>query len=209
MLKVVLFDLGGVIFSDFFSGGEIDLSKALGISPKVTLDAYIKTDLPAYCKNEATDEQRWKSFIAEVGLPETKIQTCIDEYYKSYQIFPDAVAFLKVLKEESKYKLGILSDQPIGIAKYLQKEYANIFGLFDPNLVIISAEVGLSKKDTDFKIYKLAIEKAQVSSREILFVDNSLHNVDSAKSVGMDTYYFDMKNQPISVLLKDLQEKLG
>lgn len=208
MIKVILFDLGGVVFKDFFSGGETGLAKALGLSSKTILTAYVKTDAPAYCKNELTDENRWKDFVKEVGLSEAKIQICIDEYYKSYQLLPETLTFLEHLKKDNNYKLGVLSDQPIGIANYLREEYPNVFSLFDPTLAIISAEVGLSKKDSNFKIYKLAIEKSQVYPNEILFVDDSMHNIQKAKSVGMKTYYFDIENQPISKLLKGLKEKL-
>lgn len=209
MIKAIFFDLGGVIFSDFFSGGEISLSQSLGLSRKVTLDAYVKTDIPGYCKNEITDKERWKTFVQELGLSEVKIQTCIDKYYQSYQIFPETVTFIENLKRENRYLLGVLSDQPISVAKYLRKKYQSAFNLFDPNLTIISAEVGFSKKDTNLAIYKLAIEKSKVSTNEILFVDNSLHNIESARSVGMDTFYFDIKNQSISILLKMLRNKLG
>lgn len=36
MSKVVLFDLGGVVFTDFFSGGETGLAEALNLLPKRT-----------------------------------------------------------------------------------------------------------------------------------------------------------------------------
>ena len=87
--KVLYFDLGGVVFRDFFSGGEVGLSNALRLKPQVILDAYKKTDLPEYCKDELSDETRWKLFIDELGLSDGYLQTCIDEYYRSYQIIAE------------------------------------------------------------------------------------------------------------------------
>jgi HAD superfamily hydrolase (TIGR01509 family) len=206
--KVILFDLGGVIFTDFFSGGEISPADALQLPPQVVLDAYTKTDLPSYCKNELSDEARWRLFVSELGLPETSIQMCIDEYYQSYQIIPEPVALLEELAKDGTYKLGILSDQPMGVTNYLRKTHPNIFSFFDPALVLISAEVGLSKKETNHAIYKLAMERAGVAAQDILFVDNSLYNIDNAKSLGIGTYLFDIKEVDVAKLVETLRKQL-
>lgn len=42
---------------------------------------------------------------------------------------------------------------------YLRQQYRVLFELFEESLIIISAEVGVSKKDKDLDIYKLAINK--------------------------------------------------
>lgn len=206
--KVLYFDLGGVVFRDFFSGGEVGLSNALRLKPQVILDAYKKTDLPEYCKDELSDETRWKLFIDELGLSDGYLQTCIDEYYRSYQIIAESVAFLQELSNDSAYKLGILSDQPIGIAKYLRKTYPNIFRLFNAELALISADIHLSKNDTNQVIYKYAIDRAGVTAPEILFVDNSSSNIDNAKSLGISTYFFDIKKVEIARLVEGLRAQL-
>lgn len=208
MIKVMFFDLGGVIFTDFFSGGERGLVEVLGQPSEEVLSAYVTTDAASYCKDQLSDENRWKSFVNALGLPESIIQTCIDEFYKSYHLFPDSLKFLEDLKKENTFRLGILSDQPMGIAKYLREKYKQVFTVCDPNLTIISAEVGLSKKDQDLGIYKLAIERSGVSPDEILFVDNSLHNAECAQSVGMQTYFFDIKNYSVKILLDGLRTRL-
>lgn len=209
MVKVIYFDLGGVVFSDFFSGGEKGLIEILGMSKETIMDAYQSTDIPAYPKGEVTDEKRWEAFTKELGLPKEKVKQCIDMYYQSYHPFPETVDFLKKLYEGNKYQLGVLSDQPIGITKYLREKYKNVFDLFNHDLIIISAEVKLSKKDTDQSMYKLAIERSKTTPNEVLFVDNSLRNIKDATSLGMDTFYFDIKNQPIAKLLNNLQGKLS
>lgn len=206
--EVIYFDLGGVVFTDFFSGGEVGLSEALQLSSQAVLDAYQKTDLSGYCKDELSDEVRWKSFVDELGLPESCVQTCIDEYYRSYQIIPETVTFLKELARAGTHKLGVLSDQPMGITNYLRKTYPDIFSLFESELVLISAEIHLSKKDADLAIYKLAIERAGITAPEALFVDNSSHNIDNAKSLGIGAYFFDIKEVEAAKLLDGLRQQI-
>ena len=50
MKKVIYFDLGGVIFTDLFSGGEVKMAKSLGLTCEELLSVYRKTDVADYPK---------------------------------------------------------------------------------------------------------------------------------------------------------------
>jgi FMN phosphatase YigB (HAD superfamily) len=44
------------------------------------------------------------------------------------------------------------------------------------------------------EIYQIAQEKAGVPAKEILFVDNRQKNIDGAKKVGWQTFFYDSKD---------------
>jgi FMN phosphatase YigB (HAD superfamily) len=54
--------------------------------------------------------------------------------------------------------------------------------------VILSANTGVRKPDR--KIFKIAIERHNVYPADCIFIDNSVKNLLSAQSVGMDTILF-------------------
>ncbi len=205
MIQVILFDLGGVIFTDFFSGAEQDLSQKLGIDSQKVLEVYRKTDIAAYCKNELSDEDRWKSFLKQLNISQTKIPLCIDEFYKSYKLFPQSLKMVQTVKHQTTCRLGVLSDQPMGIATYLQNKYKDIFDCFEKNITIISAEVGFSKKDKDFSIYTLAIEKAHALPEEILFIDDSQQNLEMAQKKGIKTFLYNALSFNLETLLEKIR----
>lgn|GEM_PF-3987552 len=209
MIQTLFFDLGGVVFRDFFSGAVTEFAQKLGLPAETVLAAYVKTDVPVYCKNLLDDEERWKLFVDELHLPEAEIEPCIESFYESYQLFPQTVALLQELLAMKRYRFGVLSDQPMGVAQYLRNEHQNVFDLFASELVIISAEIGLSKRDPDLEIYKEAIRKSGDAADKILLVDNALHNIENAKSLGMQTYYFDIEHKPIEELIKELKEVIN
>ena len=95
------------------------------------------------------------------------------------------------------------------MAYYLRSSFKKVFELFEPNLILISAEIGLSKKDADFAIYKSAIEKSNVDIEDILFIDNSKNNIDNAATLGIDGFFFDIINISPENLIIDLKKCLN
>ena len=53
---------------------------------------------------------------------------------------------------------------------------------------ILSYEVGVAKPDP--LIFTHALDRARISASEVLFVDDQLPNVESARSLGMDAFQF-------------------
>lgn len=210
MISIIYFDLGGVIFTDIFSGGVKEFENSLHLSSQLIQDLYVKTDIPEYSKGTVSDRSRWKFFAETLGLPDEKIQACIDAFYKGYKPIYQTISFIKTLKRDRKdIEIGVLSDQPSGVAQYLRKQYNEIFSLFKESLILISAEINLSKKEKDLKIYQEAIKRSQKSPQELLFVDNSLKNVQNAQSLGINGFYYNIKEKDLGELLRELERKIS
>lgn len=203
-MHAIFFDLGGVIFTDLFSGGEMGFARTLGIDPEKLVEVYLSTDTSAYAKGHESDDVRWRALAEKLGIQDKSLDFWLREYRNTYQLYPEMKSYLSRLAQRKDLQLGVLSDQPIVAIDHLTDAYAGIFKLFKPELILISAKIDLSKKDEDLAIYKLAVQKAGLEPGQTLFVDNSLHNIENAAKTGMKTFYFDMTNVPLAELITKL-----
>ena len=71
------------------------------------------------------------------------------------------------------------------------KEHFPFLGYFEGR--ILSYEVGLQKPDE--RIFRLALDLADVGAAETLFVDDQLSNVEAARAVGIDAFQFRSPDQ--------------
>lgn len=210
MISTIYFDIGGVVFHDFYSREGKEFIQALKLRKEVIFKYWVETDHTDYAKNRQSDEKRWRIFTDALGLPKEKVPACINALYRQYKPITKTVNFIKKIKRVKKnIKLGILADQPIGVVKLLRKKYPDIIKLFDKSLVLFSAEVELSKRDKDFKIFKEAIKRANTSANNIIFVDDSLTNINRVQAVGIQGFYFNIKEKKIDFLLKELERLIN
>ncbi len=209
MISTIFFDLGGVLLYDFPSGGIKEFEKVFDLPKEIIDAAWMKTDSGGFALGRISEEERCQRFLDELGLPENKISACIEAYYKGFKPIKETIFFVRQLKKtRPDIDFGILSDQHTGIAHYIRKKYKYILRLFSESLILISAEVGMSKKEKDLRIYQEAIKRARVLPSQILFVDNTLKNIENAKSLGMNGFYFDIKRKSLSSLISSLDENI-
>ncbi|MCH7951409.1 hypothetical protein IH980_01545 [Patescibacteria group bacterium] len=198
-----------MIFHDFFSGGGSEFVTALGLPREKIVDAYLKTDVAEYSEGKIDNLERWRMFTEELGLPEDKVQVCIEAFYRGYAPIQETIAFVQELKRDfPDLRLGVISDQPEGIAGFLREKYKKVFALFDGELVLISTEVGMSKKTENLELYREAVKRAKKPASELLFVDNSSGNIKNAESVGMKGFFFDIENEDVATLVGKLREEI-
>ena len=206
---MVYFDLGGVLFRDFYSGAEGPMVKLLGLPREEVLRAYEKTDVPEYCIGSMDEQTRWKLFTDELGLPEERIEECIEVYYRSFRPIPETKTFVQELRNNyPQLRFGVLSDQPIRAAQTIRKEHQDLFFLFEPKLTLISCEVGLTKRDQQLRFFKEAIRRTGKPAGELFFVDNSKKNINSAESVGIKGFFFDIKHEAVVSLIGKLKKEI-
>lgn len=208
--RVILFDAGGVLFTDFFNKIP-EYSKVL---PKeITFDlireAYNETDSPSWAKGIQTDDKvRWQEFVDYLKLPQEYVDICLDVFNHSYEPINETINYIKELKSKNpEIKIGILGEQPLSICNYIRENYKEIMDLFDPEYVFFSGENHLSKKDPEGLIYQNAIEKSHTNPEQILFVDNSMNNINNAKKFGLNVYYFD-NDKEINSIINNLNQQI-
>ena len=87
--------------------------------------------------------------------------------------------------QDSGIRCALGTNQHRERAAYVRRElgYAAIF---DP--IVISAEIGAAKPDPEF--FRIALARIGLPAEQVLFVDDVLANVESARSVGLVAEHF-------------------
>ena len=164
-------------------------------------------------------ESVWNGFITECGSPLDKIQNALydeylfngfecgrlspENYYSgvmkkigcslSYERFVEIwnsivikndrmFDFVKSLKDH--FKILILSNTNVLNASVIDKDIKEI-----SDKIVYSYEVGYMKPDLE--IFRIALHRADETPENILFVDDLIENILSAKHIGFKTYLFD------------------
>ncbi len=187
-IKTIIFDLGGVIveldFSRFFKD-IIEISPLNTPNSSLLLEFWRQSDI--YHQGKMTNKEFY-SQACEL------LQTCVlnqEQFFDSFNsvishVKEDFLALIKNLKEQNKIKLLCLSNVNSSHWHYLLEQNKEIVELFDE--LILSFEVHMTKPDP--RLFKLAIQKAECKPEEIVFIDDGLNNIRSARELGINGIKF-------------------
>ena len=210
MLKVVLWDFGGVITSSPFEAfNRYEEERGL---PRDFIRSVNATnpDENAWAQLESSSisPREFDSlFAAESEALGHRVPGLEVLALLSGDVRPEMVAALKHIKQH--YRIGCITNnikgagEGPGMADEHSKAtaIADILALFD--VVIESSLVGFRKPDP--RIYQLACEKMHCSPDEALFLDDLGINLKPARAMGMQT----IKVLSAEQALNDLSEALG
>lgn len=188
VIKCIIFDLGDVIidldFSRFFN--EVITPSPLN-KPKtpIMLEFFRQSD--TYHQGKITEEDFYKQ-ACELLQVCTLDQNSFFDAFNSIiaNLNTDIVNLIKKIRELNSLTIMVMSNINISHWKYLKKQKWDIWELFDA--FILSHEIHLTKPDS--KIFDYAIKKAGCNPEEILFIDDGLNNIRSAKEMGLNTIRF-------------------
>ncbi len=173
MIKFVYFDVGGVVIKDF---------------SKTNKWTELKRDLKINDPNFDTwfDQLEIKLCLGKETLGGTilSLNNFVSRFEANKSIWP----IIKNVK--NRYRVGLLTDMYPGMLDAIKAK--GILPTVDWDITIDSSVVGMKKPDRN--IYELAQKKAGVNADEILFVENTQKNVDTAKTLGWQTFLYDSGN---------------
>ncbi len=187
MISFVYFDVGGVVLKDFSASNKWDLlRKDLGISDD----------------NKAAFANLWRRYEREICTTknvESMIPLLEEECYaaisNSHSLLENFIKYFE--KNESMWRtigevkahcrIGLLTNMYVGMFDEISK--ANILPPVSWDVIIDSSVVKAAKPDK--KIFEIAQEKAQVSANTILFVENTMKNIEVAHELGWQTFFYD------------------
>jgi len=134
---------------------------------------------------QVTDDKVFKNkLISDYDLTETEFQGVIDDIANKYTLFKPIWEQLPSLKKD--YKLCIINNGTSLTLPIFKKNFP-IDKYFD--FFISSAIEGTKKPDP--KIYEIALQRLSLAPSDVLFMDDNLQNVETAKNLGMKTIYWD------------------
>lgn len=183
MIKLILFDLGGVVVKlpehKYFEY----LSDINNVSPYLAERVLISSAaLLESGKIRLYEFQR--AMGKEFGIPSNKI-SWLSFFKKNASLDWRTVEIVKDLKRN--YKIAFLSNIDKGRYDYMLKHILNrVLYLFDYKFA--SFKLGIVKPSP--LVYKKVLKAMHLRPSEVIFIDNNLDNVLGARSVGIKSLQF-------------------
>ena len=178
MIKVVAFDLVGVLVNE----KDIELSE---IEEK--LERMFGPNL-----NDADYLFEARKIIEKDSIIMNITETLINKLYK----VKDREIFKKVKEKNENVKVIIATNHLSFVRNFIGESF-NVNYLDD---LIISAEIHKTKPNSDF--YEYILNKYNIDSKELLFVDDNIDNVNGAKQLGINTIKVEKNTELIEEISK-------
>ncbi len=187
MIKIIMFDLGGVVFEENWEKLNEEFVKKFGISVLIRNSYGLETqevyDGAIIGKKSMCDVF---SEICKINGLKRNIDELCDFYKECYKrnqkINEKVVELIKQLKK--RFKIVCLTDT--NNLHFKSHEEQGILDLFDEKFG--SHELGMRKKDK--QTFKIVLDKLRVKPNEVLFVDDKIVNIESARSARINVIHF-------------------
>ena len=183
MIKVILFDFGGVIAEEGFKNGLQAIARKQGLDPdrffSVAQDLVYST---GYVLGQADEPAYWEAIRKETGLRISDAQLR-KEVLNRFIVRPAMMDLVQDLKKKG-FLVGILSDQSNWLEELDQKY--DFLRHFDR--VFNSYHLHKSKKDPS--LFREVCTLLGVDPQEVLFIDDNPQNIERAASTGLETIHF-------------------
>ncbi len=185
----IIFDLGGVVFK---------------WDPQTLIDmTFTNKEDKDNIKKYLLDHINWinldkgiisydaviKETNALSGIPNSKIQETLSNANKVLTPMAETIKLFKIIKEQG-HSLYVLSNMHTPFARKLEEEN-DFWHLF--NGIVFSCDVKMIKPNRD--IYDYILGKYNLTPAETIFIDDTKKNVDTARTLGIDTIHFTTSKQ--------------
>lgn len=183
MIKAILFDLGGVVFTHGMTLFTKYIAENHGKDQKKIYNSLKNTDLlNAYYEGKIKRNEFYVALNKELHIDDDANEL-EQELFDVYKVIKDTEQIVKRLRE--KYKVYFLSDNFKERVENANKKYGFI-QWFDGG--VFSHEVGVRKPN--IKIYKIALKTVGVKPDQVLFIDDKEINLPPAEQLGMKTLLY-------------------
>lgn len=196
-IKLVVFDLGGVLFQ--FQGGLEKLAQNFNLSLDQVTAIWKNLD-DDVCRGRQKPETIWNT-IAEASSCQQTQTDFISFWVNQFKINPDTHQLIRELSK--KFAIGLLTNIYPGVFQEAirRKKIPSL----DYELVIQSCEIGFVKPE--IQIYQQLLSLCDCSDEEILFIDDKREFLAPAQFLNWQTFLFNPKDEKSSVKL--LRRNLG
>lgn len=178
-ITALFLDIGGVLLTDGWSHGASKLAaKKFGLNLEELNDRHNHA-LDTYELGKLTIEEYLNLVVFHEKRPFTSVQ--FKEFmFDQSKPYPKMIELIRGLKERYELKIIVVSNEGRGLNEYrIQKfklaEFVDSF--------ISSCYVQLRKPDAD--IFRVALDTAQVTVDQVIYIDNTLMFVEVAESLGI------------------------
>jgi epoxide hydrolase-like predicted phosphatase len=183
-IRAVVFDIGGVLSLDEPMTFDRVWEGRLGLEPgaigSAMGDVFQGGEIGSVTEAEVQAAMRER-----LGLTAAQVEDVLAEMWRQYLGVPNQplIAYVKSLRPE--FRTGILSNSFVGCREREQASFG-VDDIVDDH--VYSHEVGLRKPDP--RLWRLTCDRFGVTPAEMVFVDNALVNVTSAREFGIAAVHF-------------------
>ena len=198
MTKAIVFDIGGVLIGLDLERGIRAFKEVLGYNRiSELLDPSHQKGIYGDFEGGLLSADEFRAEVLKESRPGSRpedVDRCVRQIL--LDIKPETAAAVRSVY--GRYPLYLLSNNnPIGMPNCLElMEKAGIGGLYED--MFISSEMKMLKPSPEF--YREAVRRIGLPPEEILFIDDSLTNVEAARALGIDAKWLE-PGMPLSQLL--------
>ncbi len=193
--KAIGFDYGGVLAGEPGPEFAVNVAKMLGIDIATYRAAYFKFNKQVN-RNEISWPELWRLFLEDLGQDtryEELMQMSNAYHDRLKTIKPEMLRLVDRLRAHG-YKLGMLSNNTISMAKHIESE--GIAKHFD--VVHVSAVTQLVKPEV--RAFTNFAESLGVVAEDLIFIDDSEKSLSTAEEAGYTPILFQNYEQLLSEL---------
>jgi glucose-1-phosphatase len=194
-IKVVLFDIGGVILRTDNPGPRNRLAQRYGLD-RQGIDRLVFSSPSAQAAEtgQGDEEAVWEHVRSALGIGGEEIDAFRREFWAGDAVDLSYLDLMRSLRP--RWRTGLLTNSwlldPLCVfwTRYAVPEAVVRAAVDD---AISSAAVGVQKPHR--RIFETALERFGVRAEEVVFIDDFGHNVDAARALGMRAILFESPTQ--------------
>lgn len=183
MIRAVIFDVGGVLFRTESRAPRAALERRLGLQPGESEQFVFSSEMGTKAQTgEITSAQRWAWVEGSLGLDAKGLQEFKREFFAGDKLDESLVDYIRSLRPS--YQTAIISNATDSLLDFLAD--CGITDAFD--LIVGSAYERVMKPAP--AIFERTLQRLEREPSEAVFIDDSAHNVEGARAVGMYAIHF-------------------
>lgn len=194
MIKAILFDLGGVLFTNGTKKFNQVISARYHLSDDFVKDAMDGEIGTNYREAKITRDEFWKLFLQKLNIHEDD-ETLEKEWVGYYELIEGTRDIIFELSK--KYKIYYLSDNVKERVDKLDERFGFLKWFTDG---VFSHDAGVRKPDP--RIYTYTLNKLNIKPEEGVFIDDKESSLVPARQMGITTILFTSPEQLRSDLIK-------
>ena len=191
MIKSVIFDLGGVCFTDGTGNFVRKVSKKYNLDEKKARE-FLKSSAPQsqLCRKGKIKSNKYLNMFKGLMSIDADNKILLKMWAGSFRPISGIEKIIKALRKK-KIRTFILSDSIKENVDYLERKYRFVKN-FDG--LIFSYKMHKSKFD-GAPIFKIALKQTKNKPEEVIFIDDKERCVKIGRKLGMASIHFKNSNQ--------------
>lgn len=196
-IKVIIFDLGGVVISPKVGKIFNLILNYIGVD-RNQFNNFLEKHISDLTKGKKSLSDFYSDVVTRFKLKNYKAENILNKHLELFQetikdLDEDVLNLIKKLKEN--YKVICLVNAESEVVPLVRKR--GVYNYFDK--AYISTELGMEKPDPE--IYYFVLQSLKCKPEAVVFIDDRIENVGSASKIGIKSILF----QDYKQLKKDLE----